>query len=198
MSTILYYSNFCEHSKKLLQTLSKTQVSKDMHFICIDKRVKDERGKLHIVLENGQQIIMPENVVKVPALLLVKQNFQVLYGDSIYTYLKPKQEVITKQATQNNMEPMAFSLGGGGGGFGIASDQYSFLDMEPEQMNTKGDGGLKQMHQYVRLDHVDTISTPTDEQDKQQGRAAGGLTLEQYQKQRDQDISTIQSSQKRT
>lgn len=198
MSTILYYSNFCEHSKKLLQTLSKTQVSKDMHFICIDKRVKDEKGKLHIVLENGQQIIMPENVVKVPALLLVKQNFQVLYGDSIYAYLKPKQEVITKQATQNNMEPMAFSLGGGGGSFGIASDQYSFLDMEPEQMNTKGDGGLKQMHQYVRLDHVDTISTPTDEQDKQQGRAAGGLTLEQYQKQRDQDISTIQSSQKRT
>jgi len=30
MSSILYYSNFCEHSKKLLQTLSKTQVSKDI------------------------------------------------------------------------------------------------------------------------------------------------------------------------
>ena len=198
MSSILYYSNFCEHSKKLLQTLSKTQVSKDMHFICIDKRVKDENGKIHIVLENGQKIIMPENVSKVPALMLLNQNFQVLYGDNIYNHLKPKQEVVTRQATQNNMEPMAFSLGGGGGGFGIASDQYSFLDMDAEKMNTKGDGGLKQMHQYVRLDHVDTISTPTDEQDKQQGRAAGGMTLEQYQSQRDQDISSLQATQKRT
>ena len=78
MSSILYYSNFCEHSKKLLQTLSKTQVSKDMHFICIDKRVKDENGKIHIVLENGQKIIMPENVSKVPALMLLNQNFQVM------------------------------------------------------------------------------------------------------------------------
>ena len=141
---------------------------------------------------------MPENVSKVPALMLLNQNFQVLYGDNIYNHLKPKQEVVTRQATQNNMEPMAFSLGGGGGGFGIASDQYSFLDMDAEQMNTKGDGGLKQMHQYVRLDHVDTISTPTDEQDKQQGRAAGGMTLEQYQSQRDQDISSLQATQKRT
>ena len=94
---------------------------------------------------------------------------------------------------------MAFSLGGGGGGFGIASDQYSFLDLDADQMNTKGDGGLKQMHQYVRLDHVDTISTPpTDEQDKQGGRSSGNMTLEQYQQQRDKDTSTLQSSQKRS
>jgi len=201
MGSILYYSNFCDHSKKLLQTLSKTQVSKDIHFICIDNRVKDTAGKVHIVLENGQKIIMPENVSKVPALLLLSNNYQVLYGDQIYNHLKPKQEIVTKQATRNNMEPepMAFSLGGGGGGFGIASDQYSFLDLDADQMNTKGDGGLKQMHQYVRLDHVDTISaTPTDEQDKQGGRSSGNMTLEQYQQQRDKDTSTLQSSQKRS
>ena len=201
MSSILYYSNFCEHSKKLLQSLSKTQVSKDIHFICIDKRTKDEKGKIYIVLENGQKIIMPENVSKVPALLLLNANYNVLYGDSIYNYLKPKQEVVTKQATQNNMEPMAFSLGGGGGGFGIASDQYSFLDMDAESMNTKGDGGLRQMHQYVTLDYVDTISTPADEAQGQgsqgQGRSAGSMTLEQYQKQREQDMSSLQSTQRR-
>ena len=32
MSSILYYSKFCEHSNKLLQTLSKT-TQKDIHFI---------------------------------------------------------------------------------------------------------------------------------------------------------------------
>ena len=78
MSSILYYSNFCEHSKKLLQTLSKSQVSKGIHFICIDKRTKAANGKINIVLENGQQIVMPENVTKVPALLLLNNNYQVL------------------------------------------------------------------------------------------------------------------------
>jgi hypothetical protein len=49
MSSILYYSKFCEHSNKLLQTLSKTNVQKDIHFICIDKRVKDSNNKMFIV-----------------------------------------------------------------------------------------------------------------------------------------------------
>ena len=57
MSTILYYSNFCEHSRKLLQTLSKTDIKKDIHFICIDKREKDNNNKTFIVLENGNKIL---------------------------------------------------------------------------------------------------------------------------------------------
>ena len=73
MSSILYYSKFCEHSNKLLQTLSKT-TQKDIHYICIDKRVKDTNNKMFIVLENGQKIVMPENVNRVPALLLLNQN----------------------------------------------------------------------------------------------------------------------------
>ena len=195
MSSILYYSNFCEHSKKLLQTFSKTSVSKDIHFICIDKRVKDNNGKVNIVLESGQKIIMPENVTKVPALLLLNNNYQVLYGDNIYNHFKTQQEVVTRQATSNNMEPMAFSLGGGGG-FGIASDQYSFLDMDSEQLNTKGDGGLRQLHQYVRLDHVDTISTPSDDHAYNQNKPEG-MTVEKLQQMRDQEISTLQATQKR-
>jgi len=189
MSSILYYSNFCEHSKKLLQTLSKTQVSKDIHFICIDKRVKDQTGKIQIVLENGQKIVMPENVTKVPALLLLNQNYQVLYGDNIYNHLKPRQEVVTRQATSNNMEPMAFSLGGGGGFGGIVSDNYSFLDMDHEELNTKGNGGMRQMHNYVPLNHSDIITTPKDDFDYKKDKLSGDLTVEQLQKQRDQELS---------
>ena len=147
MSSILYYSNFCEHSKKLLQSISKANVSKDIHFICIDKRTKDANNKIYIILENGQKIIMPENVSRVPALLLLNQGYQVLYGEAIVQHLKPRQEVEVKKATQNNMEPMAFSLGGGD----IVSDQYSFLDQEPEELEAKGNGGMRQMHNYVDL-----------------------------------------------
>ena len=147
MSSILYYSNFCEHSKKLIQTISKANISKDIHFICIDKRIKDSNNKTYIILENGQKIILPENVTRVPALLLLNQSYNVLYGDQILQHLKPRQEVEVRQATQNNMEPMAFSLGGGD----IVSDQYSFLDQDPEELEAKGNGGMRQMHNYVDL-----------------------------------------------
>ena len=72
MITILYYSKYCEISKKYLQILSKSDVQKDIHFICIDKRVT-ENNKTYIILENGQKIILPETVNRVPALLLLNQ-----------------------------------------------------------------------------------------------------------------------------
>lgn len=191
MSSILYYSKFCDHSNKLLQTLSKTNVQKDIHFICIDKRVKDTNGKMFIVLENGQKIIMPENVNRVPALLLLNQGYQVLYGESILNHLKPKQEAAVKKATQNNMEPMAFSFGGGGFS-DIVSDSYSFLDQGAEELEAKGNGGMRQMHNYVDLNYSDNISTPADEHEyKNSNKISSDLTVEQLQQQRESELQKI-------
>jgi len=167
-------------------------MNKELHFICIDKRVKESNGKIYIVMENGQKIMMPENVEKVPALLLLSENYRVLYGDAIYTYLKPRQEAITKVATQNNMEPMAFGFGGGGFLGGIASDQYSFLDMDADALNTKGSGGMRQMHNYVSLNDSGTIPTPSDDFDYKQSKMGEGLTIEQLQQQRDQELNQLQ------
>ena len=189
MSTILYYSNFCEHSKKLLQILSKTSVSKDVHFICIDKRVK-EGPKIYIILPSGQKIVMPENVTKVPALLLLNQNYNVLYGESIYNYFKPQQAAVTKQATQNNLEPMAFSFGGYSGG--ITSDNYSFLDMDSDSLGTKGNGGTRQMHNYVSLNDNFAIPTPKDEQEYNSNKLKDGeVKIEDLQRQRDSELNNI-------
>lgn len=148
MSSILYYSKYCEISKKYLQILSKSSSQKDIHFICIDKRIK-ENNKTYIILENNQKIILPDNITRVPALLLLTKNYQVLYGEQILEFLKPKQEAEVRQATQNNMEPLAFSFGGGLSD--IVSDQYSFLDQPPEDLNAQGNGGMRQMHNYVDL-----------------------------------------------
>ena len=191
MSSILYYSKFCEHSNKLLQTLSKTNIQNDIHFICIDKRIKDSNGKMFIILENGQKIIMPENVNRVPALLLLNQGYQVLYGESILNHLKPRQEVALKKATQNNMEPMAFSFGGGGFG-DIVSDSYSFLDQGAEELEAKGNGGMRQMHNYVDLNYSDNITTPSDDHDyKGSNKISGDLTVEQLQQQREAELQKI-------
>lgn len=196
MSSILYYSNFCQHSQKLLQTLSKTKVSGEIHFICIDKRVKDN-GKMFIVLENGQRIVMPENVNRVPALLLLNQGYQVLYGESILNHLKPRQEEVVRQATQNYMEPMAFSFGGGPGG-GIVSDQYSFLDMDSDSLSAKGNGGVRQMHNYVDLNYHDTITTPTDDHQYVKGanKISSEVTIEKLQQQRESELRNVQTQQR--
>lgn len=194
MSAILYYSNFCEHSKKLLQTLSKTEIQNDIHFICIDKREKGANNKLYIVLENSQKIIMPENVNRVPALLLLNQGYNVLYGESILQYFKPKQEISVKKATQNNMEPMAFSFNSGGFG-DIVSDHYSFLDQDAESLKAAGDGGMRQMHNYVDLnysDNMNAINTPKDETEyKNSSKLPEGVTIEQLQQQRDTDLQKL-------
>ena len=150
MSSILYYSKYCEICKKYLQILSKATLQKDIHFICIDKRTK-EANKTYIILDNGQKIVFPENITKVPALLLLSQDYKVIYGEQILEFLKPQQQVEIKQATQNNMEPTAFSLGGGGSFGIISSDQYSFLDQGSDELGTTGNGGLRQMHNYVDL-----------------------------------------------
>lgn len=189
MNCILYYSRYCDVCKKYLQILSKSEHQKDIHFICIDKRTKDSNNKTYIILENSQKIILPDNVTKVPALLLLNQGYEVLFGDQILQYLKPVKQQEIKRATQNNMEPMAFSLGGGC----IASDQYSFLDMDSEELNTKGSGGMRQMHNYVPLNYSDTITTPTDEHDYKEGRSGGNqeMTVEKLQQMRDQELSSL-------
>lgn len=168
MSCILYYSKYCEVCKKYLQLLSKSDIQKDIHFICIDKRVKDANNKTYIILENQQKIILPENVTKVPALLLLTQGYQVLYGEQILQHLKPRQRQEIKQATQNNMEPMAFSLGGGGGFGDVVSDQYSFLDQDATELSAEGNGGMRQMHNYVDLNtafrgDVSNVNTSGDD-----------------------------------
>ena len=203
MSSILYYSKYCEVSKKYLQVLSKTNVQKDIHFICIDKRVKEANNKTYIILENGQKIVLPENVTRVPALLLLNKDYQVLYGDQILDFLKPRQEVEVRKATQNNMEPMAFSFGGGFND--VVSDQYSFLDQAPEDLEAKGNGGMRQMHNYVDLNTAFSgqVSQQGNNEDfnttirgvKKVGEDASNQVMEdrikKMKEERDSDIRTL-------
>jgi hypothetical protein len=193
MSSILYYSNFCEPSKKLLQSVTKNQNTKDIHFICIDKRVKDPSGKTFIVLQNGQKIVMPENVTRVPALMLLNQNYKVLYGDDIYQHLKPIQEVEVKRATLNNMVPAAFDYGGFGGfGSGIVSDTFSFLDQNDSDLSVKGNGGLRQMHSYVSLNESGGLSMhlPQDDHEYKSDKVKEG-SMEALIKQREMDLQNV-------
>jgi hypothetical protein len=186
MSCILYYSNYCDNCKILLQAISKwNDIKKDMHFINIDKRVKKSNGATYIVLENGQEILLPPTITKVPALLLLNKGHQVLFGNDINKHLEPKQMQQKNIATQNNGEPSAFSIYSMGGFGGVSSDNYSFLDQDSNDLSAKGNGGMRQQHHYATLNFESNIDTPPDTYAPD---TIGSVSMEQLQQKRNLDV----------
>jgi hypothetical protein len=159
MSTVLYYSKYCEHSNSIIKNLSKSKIQDDIHFLSIDKRIK-ENDKTYIVLDSGKKILMPHTITKVPALLLLHHGNRVLFGNKIMEYFKPKLSQMNTQATKKNEEPLAFS-------FDISntmSDLYSYLDQDANELLVKGKGGMRQPHNYVALGNKDSaIETPPED-----------------------------------
>ena len=164
MSSILYYSNYCEKCKDLLRMLGKSNTKSDIHFMCIDKRFKNpQNGAMYITLENNQNVILPPQVQKVPALLLLKEGNKVIFGNEINNKLIPREDFVQAKATGFNGEPLAHSLGKDNlGGFGVMSDNYSFWDQESDEMLAQGNGGLRQMYNYATIENSHKIETPPD------------------------------------
>ena len=160
MSMILYYSNYCNNCRQLLPILSQCQMKNDIHFICIDNRIKKDDGSTYIILSNQKEIILPNTVNRVPALLLLNRGNQVIYGENIQQQIQPvKTKTEEKLLTS---EPSAFSFGDVANS-GVMSDNFSFLDQSPEDLSAKGSGGLRQLRNNVRLDYQDQIETPPDD-----------------------------------
>ena len=60
--------------------------------------------------------------------------------------------------------------------------------MDSDALSAKGNGGMRQMHNYVSLNYADTISTPQDETDYKGPKIPENLTVEQLMKQREMDL----------
>jgi len=183
MSSILYYSNYCDNCSKLLQIISTSNSKKEMHFINIDNRKKKSNGATYVILENGQDILLPPTINKVPALLLLNKGHQVLFGKDINNHIESNNVVQTNPVVKNNGEPLAFSLNNCG--FGVTSDNFSFLDQDSASLSAKGDGGMRQQHHYAGLDHIVNIDTPPDDYAPDK---IGEVSLEQLQQKRNTDM----------
>lgn len=194
MSCIIYYSNNCDKSKAVLTALSKSRVQDDIHFLCIDKRVRAANGSgaWHIITETGEKVLLPPQINRVPALLLLNKGHQVLYGEQILQHFQPKNIALNDAATNFNGEPNSFSLGRESmGGFGVASDNYSFLDQSADELSAKGNGGMRQLYNYATIDLVDKIETPPDNYSPDK---VGSVSLEQLQQKRNLDIQQPNAS----
>jgi hypothetical protein len=161
---IVYYSNYCTHSQKLLQYLAKNGLTTKVNCICIDQRKRDaQTNQTYIYLEKGGSVLLPPNVHCVPALLLVNEKYRVLIGQDIYAFFAPKVNAQNMVATQNEGEPESFVLPAFNTGMNIQSEQYTFYNMSPDELSAKGMGGMRQMYNYVSAQHSNmAIQTPPD------------------------------------
>ena len=189
---VLYYSNFCKHSQKIIQYISKGNLADKLHCICIDKRTRDPNtGQLTILLESGKRMAVPPNVHSVPALLLVNQNYSAIFGDEIIRYFEPKVKVSNDIATNRNGEPMAMAYPLGNShstqGYNIVSEQYTYYDMSPEELSAKGNGGMRQMYNYVSAAQ-DTLSIQTPPDTYRPDRIDNSVTIDKLEEKRNTEI----------
>lgn len=157
MEYILYYSLFCKHSTNILQYIQCLPFKDKVRFINLDKRF-DKNGTLYVKLDNGKEIEVPKSITSVPSMILLNRGNQVVQGENeIKKEMEKKSSV---QSISQQKDPESFSINSVSSD--ICSDRFSFLDMDIESLSAKGQGGLRQMHSYVKLDEVITIETPPD------------------------------------
>ena len=174
METVLYYSNYCNNCKQLIQYISKNEeFKKSSHFICIDNRIK-KGNDTYIVLQNQKEILMPEFITCVPSLQLLNRGNKCLTGAYIVEYIESKKSVQFE-------EPQSFNFGDVNNS-GVFSDNFSFLDQRIESMSAKGNGGLRQLRNNATLEYIDNIETPVDDYTPNK---LGQVSLDKIQQERE-------------
>lgn len=182
---ILYYSNYCKFSKKLISLFSRNKTIKEsISFICIDNRTIDEKtNQVFIVLENGSKIVKPPNLHSVPALLLIKEKYNILYGDEIIDKLRPIIISETQEAEQHNGEPLSFQFNNNNT---VVSEKYTYYNLSSEELSAKGVGSRRNLQNYVSVNQdIITIKTPDDtyKPDK-----VGNVTVDKLMEKRNNDL----------
>jgi hypothetical protein len=185
---VLYYSNYCKHSSNILQFVTQNNLNNKLNFICIDKRAKDpQTGAIFIVLESGERIPMPPNIHSVPALLLVKQSYNVVLGNNIIEHLKPMVANQNDFATSSNGEPVGYDLNSFTGNSNIISERYTDYNLSPEELSAKGKGPNRQLYNYVSVNQS-TFHLETPEDTYRPDKLGSGITIEELQNKRNQDL----------
>lgn len=185
---ILYYSNYCKHSKNVIGILTKNNMNDKLSFICIDNRKKDpQTNQTYISLENGSKVILPPNVQRVPVLLCVKKSYQLIYGNDILKYFHRDIKQANLNATQFEGEPSAYSFIGSSGGTNIFSEKFTSYSMTPDELSAKGVSSNRPLYNYVSYsDKVEVINTPDDTY--KPDKIGSDLTIDQLQQQRMNEI----------
>ena len=188
MDYILYYSNYSESCRYLLHFFGRNK-NDDIHFICIDNKISDG-GKNYAILDNGVRILIPEFITCVPTVLSLNNGIQVLTGQQISQWMELRKNGTTSSnSTLKSEEPKAFSFAGAAD---IVSDQYSYVEDNYIQSESKSENGMKQLHNYMPFhaayQTTSTIYTPEEEKSDKKQKMPEGLTAAKIQEQRDNEL----------
>jgi hypothetical protein len=148
---------------------------------------------MHIQMENGKKIMLPPNIHSVPALLVVKKNYNAIFGGEIIKYFEPAVMSKMKEANILNGEPVGTSLTGTTGNLNIVSEQYTLYDLTPEELSAKGRGGMRQMYNYVAASE-NTLSINTPPETYRPDKISSNVTLDTLQQQRNEEVSNAEKA----
>ena len=187
---ILYYSNHCPNSQKVIQYIAKFGLIDKINAICIDKRSIDNvSGQVFVQLENGKKIMLPPNVHSVPALLVVKNNYSAIFGQDIIRYFEPVARDKLEQAHQHNGEPIGMSLAPSSAGVAIMSEQYTLYDLSPDDLSAKSRSEKRPMYNYVSASHQ-PYKIPTPPDTYRPDKIGESVSIETLTQKRNNDINT--------
>jgi hypothetical protein len=189
---ILYYSNYCKHSKEVLDFLVKHDLVSRLNCLCVDKRKVDPTtSQIHLVLENGSTVLMPPNIHSVPSLMLLKENYRVIMGNGIKGHFQSYVQEANSMATQGNGEPMSFSFGGSRD---VVSENFTMFNATVDELSAKGNGGQRNMHKYVSATGTaPNIQTPPETYKSE--KMSSDITVDSIQQERNQDMGQQNNQQ---
>ena len=181
---LLFFSNYCNHCKTLLGELQKKSVLQNIQLICIDNREIKE-NVVYVYLPDHTKMPLPPMINTVPSLCLLP-NYEILKGMDIYNFYVPLTKSIKEERSKIEGEPNPFALGlETSGSYGVSSDNYSFWDSNHEDLSASGNGGTRQMYNYVSIDdNTEPIQTIQEEEKP----SKISMSLEQLQQQRNAEI----------
>lgn len=116
---ILFYSDFCNHCKMLLDTIKRHDTRSTIKLVCIES-----------VQQSGRKV--PPQIHSVPALILETKS--IMFGKQVFDYLllpgrgvllnQPASKLVSDVVPSEQDGPMAYVLGS------THSDQFSMIEGE--------------------------------------------------------------------
>ncbi len=156
-NNFLFYSNYCQHSKRFLEQLNKAGLQNTLSMCCID----------------DPNINLPPFVQSVPTLYLSNER-KVLVDDDLFTWLnnivgqqnsQSSTSVLTNADITGSIDIMAFHKGEMGSSF---SDNYSFI--------SEGSEKTAMHHSYSYLnDNPETLPSFTKMGDTENSTQSSGI-----------------------
>jgi len=178
----LYFSRHCKYSKSILDELQKMGQC-PFQLICVDRRFT-KNNVTYVTLPDGKHVALPPMINRVPILLL-KPKFEILSGNQILDFLRP--QVKRQEKTMLYTDPNPFDLSRDTlRSSGVASDHYSFLDMEPQELAPQGNGGLRQMYSYATVEGDVPMNAPMEDK-----KGKMSYSMEEIEQMRNQEFPEL-------